>query len=97
MSKYAYSPLSGPDQIRVFILQPSPDRTAPLRGVLRKIRLKTPHLVTVNASQPGHVVSYGDKVSWASSSWMDAQWEWKFGTETKVSKRTTVDEEGKVK
>lgn len=41
MARYRYAPLIDAGEIRVLILEPSRDETAPLRGSLKLFRLET--------------------------------------------------------
>lgn len=51
MHNYRYFPLNDPDEIRVFVLEPSKDRIDPLRGTMKKMRLSAHDFVPINSNR----------------------------------------------
>lgn len=97
MASYAYTPLSDTDEIRVLILEPSQDKTAPLRGSLKKIRLPIDASSSFNPNSPAPTISHGDPCEASGSSSVSsgkAQWKWKFKATSKILWRNTVHEDG---
>lgn len=87
MASYKYAPLSGADEIRVLILEPSQNKTAILSGSLRKIRL--PAYASPALNPNGHAItSYSE--GWFQSSDLSSvspektQWKWRFTNTTRT-------------
>lgn len=93
-------PLSGTDEIRVLILEPSRDKTAPLRGSLKKIRLPADVSSPFNPSGNAPTISHGGPFETHgsnSASSSETQWKWGFKSNAKILWRNTVREDGSIK
>lgn len=81
MVSYTYAPLSGADEIRVLILEPSRDKTAPLRGSLKKTKLPIDNSSSFNTNGITHTTSQGGPFQDSGSSVVSSgktQWKWEF-------------------
>lgn len=66
MSDYTCVPLGGADEIRVLKLEPSRDRTAPLRGSLKTISLASQGPPPLNSTGVGTIIASGNGYSSAA-------------------------------
>lgn len=97
MASYKYAPLSDTDEIRVLVLEPSQDRTAPLRGYLQKIRLPADASSAFNPNSPA--------ITFSSDGWFQAsdpssvslektQWKWRFTNTTRTFYKRKTGQDG---